>query len=172
MTVYTLNLGVVPLGTAYARDRGQIIDLREQLQKREYLMGWNIGSFTPVLWSSIDQIVESKQGKIRIEIARGWAIGCRDISRPHIRLTDDFFAEIGYESIVNLKRYQKGLEKTKIAGLCGLAFTNGAMLYADFVPEDVFEAIRSYDITHLESVARQEIAEAARSMGNGFQRAV
>lgn len=151
MVLYKLPFAFFPVRDIYARDK---MDIREWL-------GWFAKQNLKVVGrdlngpAGVEQIVKVAEGTLEFDF--GGLVA--ENNYAEILLTEDFVAKIRLESVPYFRSYQSRLKPQAIGNLAAVLTHHGKYNAASYVPQDVFQALCSCDVSGWEAAAEEHIQQ-------------
>jgi hypothetical protein len=100
---------------------------------------------------SLDDIVRVNEGSFMFQIGKASYAGLLDTEFifEGLRVTDDFTVFVEMDSLDSFDALRKVLDRTQVrdTGLYAIQITGGRCAGLTFVPKDISEAMRAYDLT-------------------------
>ena len=165
MALYNLNLERTQF---YSRQRQDIVDVISNYKTREKSSGNDTrpDSFSVKISPEVlDTITEVKEGFLRFHVGplfmpQTEEEGKKDVFHT-LQVLPDFSVGVSYEASAHFDRFRRSLSSQRRVNLYKVQVDNGLFGGLYFVPEDVVDAIVSFDLSDLLSegkIFRERIA--------------
>ena len=152
--LFKLPFALVPVRDVYSRNLNDLESWLRSVKKKDVLPCCSDKGLNK--HGGIEDIELVATGNINIDFGGTRMVG----SKPYeLNITDDFVISIYPESVLDFRLYQKRLAVREVGNLYQVAVFD---FQKYFVPLDVFEALKNYDVS-------AEEKRAARYMENFFK---
>ncbi|HII72157.1 TPA: hypothetical protein HA265_05365 [Candidatus Woesearchaeota archaeon] len=155
MKLYRLKPDVPLISECYARKKEDLEQLVESFDTEPMMFGLDYSGKLDKK-RLMKQVERVSRGSIHIDFG-GPVYMYKQHELPVLYLTEDFIATITYESVPYFPAFQQKTMK-KRGELYRVIRWNGPVPFASFVPEDVHDALKGFDISPIQPAAMEHIA--------------
>lgn len=151
MALYKLPFALFPVRDIYARDKKDIAAWLEWFAEQDI----KVLKHNPGASAGVEQIIEVSKGAMAFDFG-GLVAGNKF---AEISLTEDFIARVRFESVPYFKSWQSRLKSQEAGNLNAVKNYYGKIQVTNYVPQDVFQALCSCDVSGWEAAAEEHIQQ-------------
>ena len=151
MTLYELSISLWPFSSIYGRSKEDVQEWMEIFRNKKEFHGIDFTSYD-FGGRTIESITKVENGEIFID-SSGPVTKQTDV----LKLTEDFTARIRLLAVPYFRVFQHNLNGKKEGNLVEIISNKDNLDFTWYVPEDVFQALKEYDISPHEEKASKHI---------------